>query len=83
MNQGASQAHKHLQFIPEDVDGPPIEKLAGMAHLKTEGKFEILRPIALSHVELQASRFCYLDSRSPCTLCAFLTISSPLKIGKC
>lgn len=25
---GASQSHKHIQFIPVDGDGPPIEKLA-------------------------------------------------------
>lgn len=35
--QGASQPHKHIQFIPVDDDGPPIEKLAKSVKLETEG----------------------------------------------
>ncbi|KAF8210649.1 HIT-like domain-containing protein [Mycena galopus ATCC 62051] len=35
-NSGASQAHKHVQFIPlEDEDGPPIEYLARSVKLET------------------------------------------------
>ncbi|KAJ7647046.1 ATP adenylyltransferase-domain-containing protein [Roridomyces roridus] len=34
---GASQAHKHVQFIPlEDEDGPPIEYLARSVKLETQ-----------------------------------------------
>ena len=35
---GASQPHKHLQFMPEDVDGPPIEKLASKVHLEVDSE---------------------------------------------
>ncbi|EIM83050.1 uncharacterized protein STEHIDRAFT_102585 [Stereum hirsutum FP-91666 SS1] len=36
---GASQPHKHLQFIPiDDEDGPPIEQLARSARLETPDK---------------------------------------------
>ncbi|KAJ7079070.1 ATP adenylyltransferase-domain-containing protein [Mycena belliarum] len=35
-NSGASQAHKHVQFIPlEDEDGPPIEYLARSVKLES------------------------------------------------
>ncbi|KAJ7346927.1 ATP adenylyltransferase-domain-containing protein [Mycena albidolilacea] len=35
-NSGASQSHKHVQFIPlEDEDGPPIEYLARSVKLET------------------------------------------------
>ncbi|KAJ7217762.1 ATP adenylyltransferase-domain-containing protein [Mycena pura] len=41
---GASQAHKHVQFIPlEDEDGPPIEYLARRVKLETPD-----RPFTLS-----------------------------------
>ncbi|KAI9463602.1 ATP adenylyltransferase-domain-containing protein [Lactarius psammicola] len=41
---GASQAHKHLQFLPTaDEDGPPIERLAKAARIEKEDK-----PFALS-----------------------------------
>jgi len=33
-NSGASQAHKHIQFIPIEDDGPPIERLARQAQLE-------------------------------------------------
>lgn len=37
-NSGASQPHKHIQFIPlEDKDGPPLEKLARKAHIQFPG----------------------------------------------
>ncbi|KAF8274482.1 hypothetical protein EI94DRAFT_687821 [Lactarius quietus] len=41
---GASQVHKHLQFLPTtDEDGPPIEQLAKAARIEKEDK-----PFALS-----------------------------------
>lgn len=37
-NSGASQPHKHVQFIPvEDKDGPPLEKLARKAQIQFPG----------------------------------------------
>ena len=37
-NSGASQPHKHIQFIPlEDKDGPPLEKLARKAQIQFPG----------------------------------------------
>ncbi|KAF9529232.1 ATP adenylyltransferase-domain-containing protein [Crepidotus variabilis] len=45
-NSGASQAHKHIQFIPvEDNDGPPLERLARKARIEFED-----RPFALSNL---------------------------------
>jgi ATP adenylyltransferase len=36
---GASQPHKHLQFIPtENEDGPPIERLARAARIDKDGR---------------------------------------------
>ncbi|TFY66347.1 hypothetical protein EVG20_g4738 [Dentipellis fragilis] len=36
---GASQSHKHLQFIPvEEEDGPPLERVARAAHIESEYK---------------------------------------------
>jgi len=38
-NSGASQPHKHVQFLPiEGDDGPPIERLANAIHLESPGK---------------------------------------------
>ena len=39
-NSGASQPHKHVQFIPvdEDYDAPPIEELAKNAQLESQGE---------------------------------------------
>jgi len=37
-NSGASQPHKHLQFIPVEDDGPPVEKLAKVTRLEDEKK---------------------------------------------
>ena len=35
---GASQSHKHIQFIPlENQDGPPIDRLARQAHIEMPG----------------------------------------------
>lgn len=40
-NSGASQPHKHLQFLPlENEDGPPIEILARDTNLEAPGKFD-------------------------------------------
>ena len=37
-NSGASQAHKHIQFVPlDDESGPPIERLARQAQLEFAG----------------------------------------------
>ncbi|KAG1731504.1 ATP adenylyltransferase-domain-containing protein [Suillus paluster] len=37
-NSGASQHHKHIQFIEAEDDGPPIERLARAANLEVSGK---------------------------------------------
>ncbi|KAF9010571.1 ATP adenylyltransferase-domain-containing protein [Cyathus striatus] len=37
-NSGASQPHKHIQFIPVDLDGPPVERLAKTVQLETPDK---------------------------------------------
>ncbi|KAG1746300.1 ATP adenylyltransferase-domain-containing protein [Suillus occidentalis] len=42
---GASQHHKHIQFIEVEDDGPPIERLAKAANLEVSGK-----PFSLSSV---------------------------------
>ena len=34
---GASQPHKHLQFIPVEQGGPPVEKLAKACHVDVLG----------------------------------------------
>ncbi|KAH9951540.1 HIT-like domain-containing protein [Amylocystis lapponica] len=40
---GASQPHKHVQFIPLDDDGPPVERLARATNIEVED-----RPFTLS-----------------------------------
>ncbi|KAF8160758.1 ATP adenylyltransferase-domain-containing protein [Crassisporium funariophilum] len=46
-NSGASQAHKHIQFIPiGDEDGPPIERLAREARLEFGDKPFSLRKLS-------------------------------------
>ena len=42
-NSGASQQHKHVQFIPvdEDYDVPPIEELAKDAQLESQGETNV------------------------------------------
>ncbi|GJE92278.1 ATP adenylyltransferase-like protein [Phanerochaete sordida] len=35
---GASQPHKHLQLIPVDADGPPVEKLARKANIEVQDR---------------------------------------------
>ncbi|KAG2354358.1 ATP adenylyltransferase [Suillus spraguei] len=44
-NSGASQSHKHIQFIEVEENGPPIERLAKAANLEVSGK-----PFSLSSV---------------------------------
>ncbi|KAG2342474.1 hypothetical protein BDR05DRAFT_1060214 [Suillus weaverae] len=44
-NSGASQNHKHIQFIEVEDEGPPIERLAKAANLEVSGK-----PFSLSSV---------------------------------
>ena len=36
---GASQPHKHLQLIPIDADGPPVEKLARSKNIEVLGAY--------------------------------------------
>ena len=39
---GASQPHKHMQFLPtEGEDGPPIERLARSARIDKEGRYHL------------------------------------------
>ncbi|KAL5485097.1 APA2 [Sanghuangporus weigelae] len=38
VNEGASQPHKHIQFLPVDDDGPPIERLARTVNLGHESR---------------------------------------------
>lgn len=38
---GASQPHKHIQLMPIDEDGPPIDKLARSVHLEGQGRFRL------------------------------------------
>jgi len=51
-NSGASQAHKHVQFIPlEDEDGPPIEYLARSVKLETpDTPFALTKLAYANHV---------------------------------
>lgn len=56
---GASQPHKHLQFIPmEDEDGPPIEHLARSVKLETADKpFSLTSLPYANHVYRFPDRF--------------------------
>ncbi|KAH7924250.1 hypothetical protein BV22DRAFT_1105598 [Leucogyrophana mollusca] len=50
-NSGASQSHKHIQFIEVEDDGPPIERLARAAKLEVQGKtvsLETKKPFSLT-----------------------------------
>lgn len=63
-NSGASQPHKHLQLIPVQEDGPPVEKLARQTTIEVLGMSSFLkffhlqnslrdlseRPFALQHL---------------------------------
>ncbi|GLB37652.1 putative ATP adenylyltransferase [Lyophyllum shimeji] len=46
---GASQPHKHLQFIPIEDDGPPTERLARSAHLEMADKPFSLPQLPYAH----------------------------------
>ncbi|KAJ7691257.1 ATP adenylyltransferase [Mycena rosella] len=57
-NSGASQAHKHIQFIPlEDEDGPPIEYLARSVKLETADTPFALNLSYANHVYRFPDRF--------------------------
>ncbi|KAJ7141498.1 ATP adenylyltransferase-domain-containing protein [Mycena epipterygia] len=57
-NSGASQAHKHVQFIPlEDEDGPPIEYLARSVKLETADTPFALNLAYANHVYRFPDRF--------------------------
>lgn len=47
---GASQPHKHIQFIPLDSqDGPPIDRLARRAHVETPEKAFSLHKVSYTN----------------------------------
>ncbi|KZV73262.1 ATP adenylyltransferase [Peniophora sp. CONT] len=48
-DSGASQAHKHVQFIPADEDGPPIEELASTHDIDKEDKAFALPSLPFAH----------------------------------
>ncbi|KAF8623098.1 hypothetical protein AX15_006509 [Amanita polypyramis BW_CC] len=51
INSGASQPHKHIQFLPLDDTAPPIEKLARRTNLETiEKPFTLTRLPYANHV---------------------------------
>ena len=39
---GASQPHKHVQLIPVEDDGPPVERLARAMKVDYPGMYEAL-----------------------------------------
>ncbi|KAG2150976.1 ATP adenylyltransferase [Suillus clintonianus] len=50
-NSGASQHHKHIQFIEVEDEGPPIERLARAANLEVSGKpFSLISLPYANHV---------------------------------
>jgi len=50
-NSGASQPHKHIQFIPTGDDGPPVERLARSVGLETSDKpFSLTQLLYANHV---------------------------------
>ncbi|EMD37578.1 hypothetical protein CERSUDRAFT_114219 [Gelatoporia subvermispora B] len=60
---GASQPHKHLQLIPIEDDGPPIERLARAANLEvTERPFALKALPYANHVHRLPSNLMYLPS---------------------
>ncbi|KAI0027818.1 HIT-like domain-containing protein [Vararia minispora EC-137] len=46
---GASQPHKHIQFMPTEEDGPPIEELTSSANLEKEEKPFALPTLPFAH----------------------------------
>lgn len=51
-NSGASQPHKHIQFIPlEREDGPPIDRRARRAHVEQPGQTShpFVTPVYVEH----------------------------------
>lgn len=44
IQSGASQPHKHIQFLPTpEFNGPPIERLASATKVENEGKVNVFR----------------------------------------
>ncbi|KAJ3820782.1 ATP adenylyltransferase-domain-containing protein, partial [Lentinula raphanica] len=74
---GASQPHKHLQFIEAENDGPPIEVLARSISLESPGKpFSIERLPWANHIfrfppNLRTSS---TDQREPILADAFISL---------
>ncbi|KAJ7282976.1 ATP adenylyltransferase-domain-containing protein [Mycena rebaudengoi] len=57
-NSGASQAHKHVQFLPlEDEDGPPVEELARSVKLENADTPFALNLAYANHVYRFPDRF--------------------------
>ncbi|KAJ7045808.1 ATP adenylyltransferase-domain-containing protein [Mycena alexandri] len=76
-NSGASQAHKHVQFIPlEDEDGPPIEYLARSVKLETADTPFALKLSYANHVFRFPDRFYSFsaDELEPVLAQAFLNL---------
>jgi len=76
-NSGASQAHKHVQFIPlEDEDGPPIEYLARSVKLETADTPFALKLSYANHVFRFPDRFYSFsaDKLEPILAQAFLNL---------
>ena len=64
---GASQAHKHLQFLPTtDEEGPPIERLARAAHIDKEGRYQPTPPLSNPAIIMITILPCAQKNRSPC-----------------
>ncbi|KAF9241581.1 hypothetical protein BU15DRAFT_87164 [Melanogaster broomeanus] len=79
-NSGASQSHKHVQFIELENDGPPVERLARRATLEVAAFAISTLPYANHVFRLPALSANYLpkraepDSPSPLS-CHFSTLS--------
>ncbi|KAF9070100.1 hypothetical protein BDP27DRAFT_644265 [Rhodocollybia butyracea] len=74
---GASQPHKHLQFIEVDEDGPPVEVLARSVSLESQGKpFTIGALTYANHVFRFPSNLPYssIDKREQILANAFLSL---------
>ncbi|KIM45312.1 hypothetical protein M413DRAFT_337714 [Hebeloma cylindrosporum] len=62
-NSGASQPHKHIQFIPlEDKDGPPLEKLARKAQLQFPD-----RPFSLTQLSYASHSYRFPSNIATCS----------------
>jgi len=52
-HSGASQAHKHVQFLPIDPPGPPIERLAKMQQVEDSTKPFTMQSLPYAHFTLR------------------------------